>query len=209
MKRAERGVDSTPPALTTTHPLYKGHVMATAEATVTYKDIPGHPGYRVGDDGSVWTCRERVSRGYNKGTRAVIGTTWRRVNEDRSGRDGRPRVTLADRKRYSIHKLVLLSFVGPCPAGMESCHEDGDKMNNRRTNLRWDTRASNVADKIRHGTIPRGEQCYQATLTVERVRAMRAEYEASGITFSELARKHNVSKDVARLAVLRLTWKHV
>lgn len=71
--------------------------------------------------------------------------------------DGYPRVTLPDPSRplgqviVLIHQLVLTAFVGPCPLGMECCHGDGDRANNRLTNLRWDTRSANQQDTLRHG----------------------------------------------------------
>lgn len=51
-----------------------------------------------------------------------------------------------------VHRLVLESFVGPCPDGMEGCHENGDPTDTRLTNLRWDTRSANSRDAVRHGT---------------------------------------------------------
>jgi len=51
-----------------------------------------------------------------------------------------------------IHVLVLTAFRGPCPDGMECCHNDGDPVNNRLDNLRWDTHGENMLDKVRHGT---------------------------------------------------------
>ena len=56
-----------------------------------------------------------------------------------------------------IHRLVLEAFEGPCPEGMEGCHHDGNPTNNRIENLRWDTRRSNVADALRHGTHSNGQ----------------------------------------------------
>jgi len=60
-------------------------------------------------------------------------------------RDGMPRTA-------AVHRLVLAAFVGPCPEGQEGCHNDGNPMNNRLTNLRWDTRSGNMLDKVKHGT---------------------------------------------------------
>jgi hypothetical protein len=51
----------------------------------------------------------------------------------------------------SVHSLVALAFLGPCPEGLECCHFDGDPSNNRAANLRWDTRVGNMADMARHG----------------------------------------------------------
>ncbi|UGS27597.1 NUMOD4 motif-containing HNH endonuclease [Microbacterium resistens] len=51
-----------------------------------------------------------------------------------------------------VHRLVLEAFVGPCPDGMESCHENGVRDDNRLSNLRWDTSLANAADRTAHGT---------------------------------------------------------
>jgi hypothetical protein len=51
-----------------------------------------------------------------------------------------------------VHHLVLEAFVGPRPFGKECCHNDGNPGNNHVSNLRWDTRSSNVNDAIKHGT---------------------------------------------------------
>ena len=55
-------------------------------------------------------------------------------------------------KTKVVHKLVLMTFGGPQPEGMEACHNDGDTSNNRSDNLRWDTHQNNMRDKIEHGT---------------------------------------------------------
>jgi hypothetical protein len=59
-------------------------------------------------------------------------------------RDGRP-------KSVSVHRLVLLAFVGPCPDGLEGLHWDDDPANNRLSNLRWGTPGDNQRDCIRNG----------------------------------------------------------
>ena len=46
----------------------------------------------------------------------------------------------------SIHRLVALAFLGPCPEGLECCHCDGNPHNNTPQNLRYDTRAANADD---------------------------------------------------------------
>ena len=72
-----------------------------------------------------------------------------------------------------VHKLVLEAFVGPCPDGLECCHNDGNSFNNHIDNLRWDTHKSNIHDRIKHGTSNRGELCGTAKLTLDQVRAIR------------------------------------
>lgn len=53
----------------------------------------------------------------------------------------------------------MLAFVGPCPDGMEVCHNDGNPENNRVENLRYGTRSDNMRDKRKHGT------CYNSNKT--------------------------------------------
>jgi hypothetical protein len=52
----------------------------------------------------------------------------------------------------SVHALVLEAFVGPPSTGMEGCHWDNNRANNRLVNLRWGTHSENMLDQVRHGT---------------------------------------------------------
>ena len=80
-------------------------------------------------------------------------------------------------KRFRVHRLVLSAFVGPCPQGMETCHNDGNASNNHVSNLRWDTHISNCQDRKRHGreshTFQKG-QINRAKITIEDARVIRA-----------------------------------
>ena len=58
------------------------------------------------------------------------------------------------RQKGRVHVLVLEAFVGPCPDGLMACHNDGNPANNHLGNLRWDTAASNMQDRIVHGRNP-------------------------------------------------------
>lgn len=51
-----------------------------------------------------------------------------------------------------VHRLVLEAFVGPCPEEHEACHGDRGVSDNSLANLRWDTHAENMRDRIRQGT---------------------------------------------------------
>ena len=108
-----------------------------------------------------------------------------RVRSIRTGELKNPTITKKDPRPFvqlwknnkptmrRIHTLVLTAFVGPKPEGLEGCHNDGNCQNNVLSNLRWDTHIANLADKIRHGTTNRGEQCGTAKLTKVQVAAIR------------------------------------
>ena len=143
---------------------------ALQSQTVEYRDISGFPGYRVGNDGSVWSCRNRWR------LPSEIGE-WRKLLSSKD-KKGYILVALMDgnSKRHTkrIARLVLEAFVGACPAGMECCHDpDRTKSNCCLDNLRWDTRKNNHADKIKHGTSQRGERASRVKLTREQVFEIR------------------------------------
>lgn len=54
--------------------------------------------------------------------------------------------------RKYVHVAVLEAFVGPRPPKHDGCHNDGDNTNNHLSNLRWDTRSSNIRDAVKHRT---------------------------------------------------------
>lgn len=51
----------------------------------------------------------------------------------------------------NVHRLVAEAFLGPCPDGMEVCHRNGDRYDNRAENLRYGTHSSNQLDQAEHG----------------------------------------------------------
>lgn len=69
------------------------------------------------------------------------------------------------RRTVLLHRLVLDAFVGPCPEGMETRHDNGDRADNRLKNLLWGTPVENAHDRRRHGTHNAGERNGRAKVT--------------------------------------------
>lgn len=116
-----------------------------------WRPISGYEGYyEVSNKGIVRSLDRDVEH-------AVSGVVRRRgrVIKLKPHKDGYRMVTLhkeGRRKNRMVHQIVLEAFVGPCPPGQQTCHNNGDPSDNRLENLRWDTPKANVADKRRHGT---------------------------------------------------------
>lgn len=132
-------------------------LIASDGATIVYKDIAGFPGYRVGNDGTVWTRYRRGGRGKGgRGSGMILGNEWKQMKPQWTGRNLTHLNVMLSKggKQYHhyVHHLVLEAFVGPRPDGMQACHNDGNACNNTPQNLRWDTIASNRRDAVRHGT---------------------------------------------------------
>lgn len=124
---------------------------------------------------------------------------------------GRKRVGLFKHgaaKRIRVHQLVMLTFVGPCPQGMECCHNDGNPSNNALENLRYDTRKANHRDKIKHGTRQNGEKNGNSILFSGQVKIIK-QCLVDGASCASLARAYEVSESTIHAIKAGLTWTHI
>ena len=113
--------------------------------------IPGYDGfYEVSNFGNVRSLTRFVPYGRHKGMvykgkdlKQFISGKYLSVKLSHAG------IT----KTAYTHELVLLAFEGERPAMSERCeirHLDGDKLNNKLSNLKYGTITENVADRKLH-----------------------------------------------------------
>lgn len=116
-------------------PIVAAHVeSAQAVAPVEWRAIPIAPGYEAS---SLGTIRNSNSLRVLKPWLAGSGYRYLRVAA----------------RSISVHRLVAFAFLGRQPSrSHEVAHNDGDKLNNHISNLRWATHAENQHDIVRHGT---------------------------------------------------------
>lgn len=171
---------------------------------VRYKAIADFPGYRVGDDGSVWSK-------WRSGTKDLMHP-WKRMKLTKGVRGYRV-VSLHKNKKNNVryvHRLVLEAFVGRCPDGMECRHfPDRDPTNNRLANLSWGSPAENANDKIVHGTAEFGIKNHMAKLSESDIVAIRKKYATGKWYQRELAEKYSVSPSAISLICLGENWRHM
>jgi hypothetical protein len=173
-----------------------------------WKDVPEYEGlYQVSTLGRVRSV-DRVVRSGNwlhpyKGKVLAQRRVWNGYLQISLSKEGRI-------KQIMTAHLVLATFVGPCPPGMECCHFDGDRKNNMIDNLRWDTRSSNGYDRVRHGTHVdnKGERNVFARLTEKDVKEMKRLYRR-GFSVAELVKMYSVTPSSIRNVVYGRTWTHV
>ncbi|WP_353888591.1 NUMOD4 motif-containing HNH endonuclease [uncultured Corynebacterium sp.] len=118
-----------------------------------FRPIPGWEGhYEISSKGVVRSVARTIvcKNGARKNLRGHI------LTQTTNGR-GYLKVTLAKNgvhtQRY-VHQLVLETFVGPRPEGLEACHADDNRSNNTVENLRWDTHSANNFDRVANGGHP-------------------------------------------------------
>lgn len=123
-----------------------------------------------------------------------------------------------------VHHLVLEAFVGPCPEGLEGCHDpDDNPKNNRSDNLRWGTRSSNVYDSIKHGTRVDNQGSKNAAAILNetslnetsvikirrRLSKSKPRTKLRGIIVRKLSKKYKVLPCAIRAVERKSIWSHV
>lgn len=182
----------------------------SSEPAVLYKPIPDFPGYRAGTDGSIWTQWKRTWTKGREGSLFVLSDEWRRLRPSVK-KNGYLKLTLfRDGRAFQrlVHRLVLETFVGPCPPGHECAHDNGVRTDCRLDNLFWKTKKGNASDRERHGKTPRGETHGQSKLTTADILDIRSRHSAGG-TKRGLAREYGVTGRAIDFIVRRVNWSHV
>lgn len=119
--------------------------------TEQWRPIPGFDGYEASDLGRIRSVDRLI---HHRNGRQQFRRGLIRRDEPHPQSDHRLIKLRKDGAAVtcSVHALVMLAFVGPCPEGMEVCHENGTANDNRLVNLRYDTVSANRLDSVRHGT---------------------------------------------------------
>lgn len=150
--------------------------------------IPGYEGFEASEDGQirkdgVIVPQYRMSHGYM-------------------------RVGVGPGKRQTVHVLVALAFLGERPAKHDICHKNGDRSDNHASNLRYGTRAENIADTMAHGRVPRGSRHHGAKLTEQQVREIKSRIVA-GERQASIARSFGIGQDEVSRIKTGKRWAHI
>ena len=175
-----------------------------------WREVPNYAGwYECSDLGRVRSWRTPGNNGLGEQPRAL----YPKVMKQGRTRGDYLFITLSDSGRLwnvRMNRLVLLTFEGePSDSDMHACHRDGDRQNNALDNLYWGTVEENEADKVRHGTTPKGEQVKMSKLTAADVVDIRDLWKTGGHTVLQLAEKFGVSGPTLWKAAVGKTWTHV
>lgn len=160
-----------------------------------WRMCPSWPEYEVSDEGLVRRVVPRKGHfGVRKSYRTAGGYLYLVM---RGG---------GERQAVAVHRLVAEAFLGPPPPGRPHvAHRNGDKTDNRVSNLRWSSRSENESDKVGHGVSNRGTRHYMSRLTEHDVLEMRRAASA-GMGSVSLAEQFGVSRQAVTSAVRGRSW---
>lgn len=183
--------------------------MADSDHIPELRVIPEYPDYAASADGDIWRVKEswrpnRKNRGHPpyKLKQILTSIGYLQVTIPKLGAKSLP---------VRVHRLIASAFHGECPSKChEVAHYDGDRLNNKPGNLRWVTRAENVADAKRHGTFKgvkgrRGEESSRAILNEDQVRHIRSNVNQRG-DIARIAREIGKSYSSVYQAYIGTSW---
>lgn len=178
--------------------------MSDTEHQERYAVLPGFSSYRISSLGFIETRRGRNGRG-------LYG--WRRMRPSNNPKKGGYLIAAMVNDRgvlssASVHRLILMAFVGSCPDGFQCAHLDGDDTNNRLDNLAWVSPKTNSAHRHIHGTAQVGERHVSAKLTTADVINIRTAAR-TGEAFSRIAKRLRLPVSASSNAAIGISWKHL
>ena len=161
-----------------------------------WRDIPGYEGlYQVSSEGLVRSVkREKLLR------LQLNNSGYLRTNLSKQGKC----------KYVFAHRLVALAFLGAPEKGIDVNHIDGNKLNNRLSNLEYVTRSQNMKHARSmglHNNYADGH--YNAVLTSEDALYLQIVYSQTGLRGNDLAAHFGVSARTINDVLDGKTWKSI
>ncbi len=172
------------------------------------KDHPIYTDYQITNGGKVWSKQRIIMR--SNGRCITIKGRW--IKQLPSNKYGHLKVPIfKDKKRYYcyVHRLVLETFVGPCPKGMECRHKNSNAWDNNLSNLEWSTHIKNETDKIKNNRHIKGKRCGTSKLTNKQVKAIKQLLKKNILSQSKIAEMFNVSTSTIGFINTKHTWSHI
>ena len=155
--------------------------------TMDYTKLENYPDYKIYKNGKIVRHRKKSKNG---------NTLKRRVISPTKAKNGYRTVRLMNKdgvlKSFYLHRLIWQAFNGDIPEGLEVCHEDCNRDNNRLSNLRLLTHTQNCRNpqSIKHYRT--ANQLSKGKYNKERLlKAQTTEYEEELIrTYKRLVKEH-------------------
>lgn len=160
------------------------------------ENLSDFPGIHITKDGRCFSRK-------NLGGRKEMENFWREMKPGKSG-SGYVRfaVNNSSGSPRGAHQLVALAYLKKESPGLIVCHNDGNKLNNHVSNLRWDTHLSNTLDRERHGTMIYGEESSFAKFSNKQILDIVRRFSESQETLKKFAQKNGISHQGLRHIIM-------
>lgn len=169
------------------------------------KEIPGFPNYCITKNGRIWSKKRKDTREQTVGGKWLKPMKWRSTN-DLTYLAVRLYKEESGWKDKQISHLVLETYKGKRPKGMQCRHLDGNSHNNSLSNLCWGTPKENSLDVVRHGRHNKGGNF---KLSESDVRFAVYMYRTKLFTLQKIADYFGVCHATISHIIHKRNWRHL
>lgn len=164
-----------------------------------WKKIVDFPRYRISYQGEVFSCATKSKK------QKLI---WKKLSLSINSTGYKQTSFFKEKREYKmyVHKLVLEAYVSKRPENLVCCHNDGNKLNNHVSNLRWDTPKANTHDMYKHNTMLFGEKHPRSVLTEKLVLEIH-DLKSKGANSSEIGLILNIKERTVATVLQGGNWK--
>jgi len=158
--------------------------------------------YRVNADGTIYSLPKR--KGFVQ--------TMEKILKGRVQKNGYMlhQFSIGNRSHWmSTHRIVWVTFRGAIPRGLQINHKDGNKLNNKLSNLELVSASQNIKHAHENGLMPsqKGRNNPASKLTESQVTAIKRQLHLKNN--QELAQQFGVSHTNISLIRRGISWTHV
>ncbi len=154
-----------------------------------FKQVPNWPNYFCSPIGQVYSYANLKAHKIMSNRRDKDGYFDLQLFKDGKG------------KFIRVHRIVAMTFIGPCPDGLVVNHKDGNKQNNNVENLEYVT----VTENERHSRRVLGKTNKFKELEVIEIRKMAK----NGSKYKEIMQAYPISHAQVSRIVNRKQWSHI
>jgi hypothetical protein len=168
-----------------------------------FKKIPGFNDYKVSNLGRVMS--------FHRDPNGLI----KKLNENKNGylylTTYNAKSTNKKKIIRKISRIIYEVFIGKIDPGMHIAHLNGNKKDNRLSNLKQCSKKENEWHKRARGTMPFGSRCKFSKLTDKEVINIRKIFNTHSklSELKELSIRLNVSLRTIQNIILKRTWPHI
>jgi DNA-binding transcriptional regulator YiaG len=156
--------------------------------------------YKINADGEIHSVSRNDSIGrYRKGKKLSTNLNKWGYEKVVLCKNGKPYTK-------SVHRLVAIHFIQNPKNKPQVNHKDGNKLNNKDSNLEWVTAKENQQHAVANGLYNLGEKHHNSKLTIKDIKEIRKSVD---MTQRKLAKKYGVGQRTIVDILQRKTWKHI
>lgn len=174
-----------------------------------WKDIEGYEGiYQVSDEGNVRSL-DRITKYKNTIHKMKLSGKPIKGNTNTRGYRYVNLCKNSNKKTITVHRLVMKHFIPNHENKSEINHIDGNKTNNKLSNLEWVTSKENYDHSVSIGLRKNRYKGNNPKLNENEVKAIREMYDSGNYTQKEIAEKYDVNRNTIGDLLSRKSWSWV